>query len=152
MSSPALYFDLPPRPLDGYHMQFFSGGTHNPADSTTYHIGALPVAPYVGAAAPYAVYIPRSGSVRYAVFQAYVSGTLGSAEQGSVYIRVNNTDDYLLSAALEWDVGRNGIGGDFDPGVIPLIKDDFIEFIVVTPAWVTNPTGVLYWAQLWIEP
>lgn len=135
----------------GYPLFFFSGGSHNPADSATYHFGAIPYAPYIAGTAAWRIYAPRAGFVRWFTCFNTVSGTLGSTEPGSVYLRVNAATDYLLTDSLLWNNITNGSGGDIDPEVIPIARNDYMEMIVVTPAWVTNPTVVTYWAQLWIE-
>lgn len=132
-----------------YMVPAFSGA-HSPADATTYYLSQWPGAP--SASEGLGAYFPREGQIRRIWLQALVAGTLGSAEVGSLYIRVNNAVDYLISSALKWDAALQVVSVEYDPGAGPAVTlGDYWELKLVTPTWVTNPTTVLYSGGLWVE-
>lgn len=127
-----------------------SATVHNPLASTTYYFSNLPSPPGTGAGALNRLYIPLASTLLI-VGVHYLCSTLGSSEQGAIYLRVNDTTDYTISATAEWDaalaVAASGVLG------LPLVETelteaDFIQIKVVTPAWVTAPTGVVYWGWM----
>ncbi len=89
-----------------------------------------------------------TSSVQFVNLHALISITPGSAEQGSIYLRVNSTTDYLISSTMQWNATFN-----YAYNIPPLMTDeitpfDYIEIKIVTPAWLTPPTGVLYWGSI----
>jgi hypothetical protein len=144
-------FDTRSTPTEGYPILFFQGTAFSPADSSTYFFGFSMFAPYTAGASPQRVYCFRSGSVRVTTFLVQVLGTLGSAEEVTVSLRVNGVTDYLLGT-ITLSTAFNAFATYWDPGVIPIQADDFMEFKIDTPAWATNPVNVAFRAQLWVEP
>lgn len=134
-----------------YPLQFFSAGA-NPVDSQTYFMGAIPAAPTTITGAPFRVPFPRTGRVRKVGFLAFVGGTLGSVETGTISLRINNTTDYLISSTFDWTAQLQSTGVAFDDDSAPAVEiNDYFEIKIVTPAWATNPTSVIYWGEVWVE-
>lgn len=120
--------------------------TSSPADSATVYFGMLPKAP-VTTANISKVYIRRAGTIKIAEIYCY-SGTAGTAEAWSLYIRVNNTTDYLIAtlsvSASERAFSNTNLS-------IAVSVDDYIEIKGIQPAWGTNPLTTIYGGYVYIE-
>lgn len=120
--------------------------TSSPADSVSRYFGNLPKAP-VSSGAISKVYIRKAGTIKIAEIYCY-SGTAGTNEAWSLYVRLNNTTDYLiatLSAATNERVFSNtGLS-------IPVVAGDYIEIKMVNPLWATNPLTTIFGGYLYIE-
>ncbi len=113
----------------------------SPADGQTYYIGGI-----IGASTSTAdgrrLYFTRNCTIIGARI-IMVSGVVGSAETSSMYIRVNNTTDNLISNsvvnnATTTTVNATGLS-------VAVTTTDYIEIKWVAPTWVTtNPTTVFY--------
>ena len=69
------------------------------------------------------------------------SGTLGSSENSTLYIRVNDTTDTTITSTLKMDatsVTFNNTGLS-----ISLSAGDYISFKLTTPTWAPNPAFVV---------
>lgn len=75
---------------------------------------------------------------------------IGSTETSSLYIRVNDTTDYLVSSAIENGSAANTLFYNTSLN-ISLSVGDFIEIKWVTPSWDTNPTGLKASADIYVE-
>lgn len=130
---------------DGYtlHVQAL---TSSPADAATVYFGQLPKAP-VAAAATSKVYIPKTGVIKRAVVYCY-SGTAGTAESWSLYIRVNNTTDTLIKT-----LAVNTAERVFDNTALNIAVNagDYFEIKSVQPTWSTNPLTTIYGGYVYIE-
>lgn len=113
--------------------------TSSPADNGTVYFGMLPKAPITTANVS-KVYIRQAGTINGAEIYCY-SGTAGTAESWSLYVRVNNTTDHLIatvSAATSERVFSNtGLNISVNAG-------DYIEIKSVQPTWATNPLTTIY--------
>lgn len=120
--------------------------TSSPTDAQTVYFGTLPKAP-VTAAGTSKVYIPRTGILKHAEIYVY-SGTAGTAENWSLYVRHNNTTDYLIatvgSATNERRFTNNAL-------TIAVTAGDYIEIKGVQPTWATNPLTTIYGGYVYIE-
>ena len=120
--------------------------TSSPADSVTVYFGQLPKAP-VSAAATSKVYIRKAGTIKAANIYVY-SGTAGSNESWSLYVRLNNTTDYLIQtvsvSASERVFSNVALS-------IAVSVGDYIEIKGVQPLWATNPLTTIYGGYLYIE-
>jgi hypothetical protein len=119
---------------------------NSPADSTTYYFGAFPNTTLTTSAATKFLYIGRTGVIVAAYMLVLNSGTAGSAETSSIYLRLNNTTDTLLSNALTTNA-------QWATGValsVAVTAGNYVEIKWVTPAWATNPTGLYINVQLFI--
>ena len=120
--------------------------TSSPTDAQTVYFGALPKAPITTANVS-KVYIPKSGILSRAEIYCY-SGTAGTAESWSLYVRHNGTTDYLIaavaSATNERIFSNNALA-------IPVTAGDYIEIKGVQPTWATNPATTIYGGYVYIE-
>ena len=112
----------------------------NPADGQTYYIGADLLAITNGTAAARRVYIPVAGTIVYARVIFLDATVLGSGETSTINIRLNNTTDTVISAAVTVDALTTTFSNNALS--IAVVDGDYIEFKWVTPTWATNPTGV----------
>jgi hypothetical protein len=76
------------------------------------------------------------------------SGTAGTAEAWSLYIRKNNTTDYLiktLSVAANERIFTN------EALDISIVENDYIEIKGIQPTWATNPLTTIYGGYVFAE-
>lgn len=113
--------------------------TSSPTDAQTVYFGTLPKAP-VTAAATSKIYIRQAGTITGAELYCY-SGTAGTNESWSLYVRVNNTTDYLIAtvatSASERVFSNTGLS-------IAVSSGDYIEIKSVQPTWATNPLTTIF--------
>lgn len=129
-----------------YH---FQGGRLSPADSTTYYIGGLfALAPSTTANIARIV-IQKAGTITRCNICFNNGGTLGSGETFSAYLRVNNTNDYLISSNCTtntaWQYQANTNMN------ISVSASDTVEVKIIFPAYVTNPTNVMVYGTFIID-
>lgn len=114
----------------------------NPADSTTYYLSngrALGDFTTSGTSAT-RIYIPQSGIIVRCYGLFTVGGTLGSAQNCTVGIRLNDTTDTNVTTTFQLTATDNTFS---NTGLsISVSAGDFIEFFFTGPAWTTNPTTV----------
>jgi len=118
--------------LHGLHFQF------NYANNSIYYFSCLPFTPDTVGAARWAQYIRYNCTIVSAEFLMQTLGTIGTAENISLYIRVNNTTDYLIAtvgvAARERVFSNTAMNVTINAG-------DYIHYKIVTPnPWTTAPT------------
>lgn len=121
-----------------YTLQTHSAAGSNVADNTTYYSGGGPLS-FSATAGVRRLYIPTAGIIKSA-YCTFNNGVNGTAETSSLYIRVNNTTDYLVSNAVVNNATFTYVLNDALS--IPVVAGDYIEYKWVTPAWATNPTSV----------
>ena len=120
--------------------------TSSPADGATIYFGNLPKAP-VTTANISKVYIPRSGVIKRAEIYCY-SGTAGTNQAWSGYIRLNNTTDTLiatLSVATSERVFSNSSLN------IAVVAGDYFEIKFINPTWATNPLTTIFGGYIYID-
>jgi len=109
----------------------------NLADTTTYYFG---IGTYTGLstfALLNRIFFAKAGAIRRADINWYES-TAGTAENVSMYIRLNDTTDTLIQT-----LGAAGNKTFTNAALnIAVAAGDFIELKIITPAWATNPLGV----------
>jgi hypothetical protein len=93
------------------------------------------------------IYIPKAGTIKvcYAHFHA---GTAGTAENWSLYIRLNNTTDTLVQTIGLSNANRVFSKTDLS---IAVVAGDYIELKEIQPTWATNPANVRRSAVIYIE-
>jgi hypothetical protein len=120
--------------------------TSSPADGATIYFGMLPKAPVTSANIS-KIYIRKAGTIKIAEIYCY-SGTAGTAEAWSLYIRKNNTTDTLIAtlsvSASERVFSNTGLG-------IAVVAGDYIEIKGIQPTWGTNPLTTIYGGYVYIE-
>lgn len=120
--------------------------TSSPTDGQTIYFGKLPKAP-VTTAATSKVYIPHAGTIKRAEIYCY-SGTAGTNENWSGYIRLNNSADTLIAT-----VGLSASERIFSNSSlsIAVVAGDYIEAKFINPTWVTNPLTTIFGGYVYIE-
>jgi hypothetical protein len=124
-------------------------GTFNAAaDSTTYYFGmGYSNDPATGQG--FRIVIPVAGTIIACAGQQVVGGTLGSGENSTLFIRLNDTSNTNITTTQVHSAAVNTFSVD---GLsITVAKDDYITIGWTTPAWVTNPTGVISAATVIVE-
>jgi hypothetical protein len=130
----------------GYDTQF-SATSWSPGDGDTGYVGGT-YGTGVGATSGRArVYFNAPGTVTIARLIVRV-GVLGTNEAVSVYIRHNNTTDYLISNAV--DLSQTATQYSKTDLAIAVVAGDFYEIKIVCPTFATNPTSVLFGGQVWV--
>ncbi len=120
--------------------------TSSPADNATIYFGNLPKAP-VTTANISKVYIPRAGTIKRAEIYCY-SGTAGTNQAWSGYVRLNNATDTLiatLSVATNERVFSNAALS------IAVVAGDYFEIKFINPTWATNPATTIFGGYIYIE-
>ncbi len=110
------------------------------------YFGNLPKAP-VTVAATSKVYIPKTGTIKRAEIYCY-SGTAGTNQAWSGYVRLNNATDTLiatLSVATNERVFSNSALS------IAVVAGDYIEIKFINPTWATNPLTTIFGGYIYIE-
>jgi len=132
-------------PIPGYTLSV-QALTSSPVDAQTIYFGNLPKAP-VTTANISKVYIPKSGTIKRAEIYCY-SGTAGTNQAWSGYIRLNNLTDTLiqtLSVATNERVFSNSSLS------IVVVAGDYIEIKFINPTWATNPLTTIFGGYIYIE-
>ena len=118
------------------------GTTLNPADATTYNFGLnVQLAPGTSTAGREFTFI-RTGTVTRFIFTTFMAGN-GTSETIAVSLRNITTATDNSIGNITMDAGANGTGVfNFTPSIAIANTTDRYTIKFVTPAWVTNPTGV----------
>jgi len=120
--------------------------TSSPADGATVYFGMLPKAPTTTVNIS-KVYIRKAGTIKGAEIYCY-SGTAGTNEVWSLYIRKNNTTDTLIATLSVNTNERVFTNASLS---IAVSVGDYIEIKGVQPTWVTNPLTTIYGGYIYIE-
>lgn len=118
----------------------------NPTDSVTVYFGGFPRVPSTTANEA-KVYVPRSGTIKAADIFCF-STTAGTAEGWSLYIRVNNTTDYLVQTLAVASSDRLFTNNSLS---ISVSAGDYFQIKGVQPLWATNPAATSYSGNIYIE-
>lgn len=76
------------------------------------------------------------------------SGTAGTSEDWSFYVRLNNTTDYLIATVGQAQSERIFSNAALS---ISVSAGDYIEIKMVNPTWATNPLTTIIGGYLYIE-
>lgn len=115
--------------------------TFTPSDSVTYYLGQYGGLTITSTAKNRRMYVSVACTIFAAEFTPYVT-VAGSSENSSIYIRVNDTTDYLITSTCALTGTATQMNFNNRAMSVPLAAGDYWEFKWTTPAWVTNPTGV----------
>lgn len=130
----------------GYALQA-AGATFAPADATTYYFGSLASVVPTTTSAIERLYIPRSGVIKAAY--VFFNQSAGTSETSTISVRVNDTTDTTISAAVTNDASAtNSQNAALN---IAVAAGNYVEIKWVCPTWVTNPTNVRPTVILYIE-
>jgi len=134
-----------PATVPGYTLSV-QGLTSSPADGATIYFGNMPKAPITTPAVS-KVYIRQACTIKRAEIYCF-SGTPGSNESWSLYIRKNNTTDTLVAtlsvSASERVFSNTNLN-------ISVASGDYIEMKAINPTWGTNPLTCIWGGYLYIE-
>jgi hypothetical protein len=119
--------------------------TSSPGDGATVYFGQQPRAP--GAVNLSRVYVRKAGTIMMANILCQ-SGTAGTAESWSLYIRKNNTTDYLIATLTLSAAERVFANSSLS---IAMAAGDYFEIKSVQPTWTTNPLTTIYGGYVYIE-
>jgi len=119
--------------------------TSSPADGATAFIGSAPRAP--GAVGLHKIPIVKAGTITAAAVAVY-SGTAGSNEAWSLYIRLNNTTDYLIATLSVATSERLFTNTNLS---IAVVAGDYFSIKSVQPTWGTNPLTTTYGGHVYVE-
>lgn len=133
--------------VSGKFLYFSSPQAYSPADATTYFFGGLNFAP-TSSATIAAWIVPYGVTLIRAELDVLVTGTLGSGESASAYVRINDTTDVTISTAVLHSAAQNIYNATLNTAIA---ANDFLEFKIVLPTWATNPTNVFYMGYLWFQ-
>lgn len=124
---------------------------NTPADNTIYYFGAPA---YTGSTNQgYSKWVvPVTGKIKRCDLVNYYSGTQPSNETSSLYIRKNETTNYLvLDATFHNETNKQVFSNSALD--IAVSAGDTIEMRWNTPTWATNPgTSLIFRTQIYIEP
>jgi hypothetical protein len=118
----------------------------SPVDGQTIYFGILPTAPTVTAATR-KIYIRRAGTIRIAEIYCH-SGTAGTNENWSLYLRRNNAADILIATV---GVATNERVFSNTALNIPMTVGEYFEIKAVNPTWATNPVTTVFGGFIYLE-
>ena len=120
--------------------------TSSPGDGATVYFGTLPKAPTTTANTS-KVYVRSTCTIVRAEIYVY-SGTAGTGENWSLYIRKNNSADTLIQTK---GVAANERVFYNDALSISMVAGDYFEIKGVQPTWATNPATTIYGGYVVIQ-
>lgn len=139
--------------IAGYVLYVNTSSLFAPADATTYYFGAPQFMNVVTTTQKRKVFIPKAGKItRVDISVHNNSGTQGSNETSTVSLRLNDTTDTTLTSALTADAASGATNYFNITGLsIVVAAGDYFEIKWVTPTWVTNPTNVMLYLQVFVD-
>lgn len=117
--------------------------TVNPLDSTQYYFGSSIGAPNTTSNVK-RIYLLTPCTIRKIII--FSQFTAGSNEATTLEIIKNNTSSTTLTSTL--DFSATPIKEEYDVNISANDKTDYFEFRLTTPAWVSNPTSVWFYTQI----
>jgi hypothetical protein len=113
-------------------------GTVNPNDSTAYNAGMIAGSVLTTTYANASFSSPKDGVIRSIHFNISSATTVGTAENWTIELRVNDTTNYTVATVATTDTLRKWVNNNLN---IPIKTTDTMTIRTTTPAWVTNPEG-----------
>lgn len=120
--------------------------SYNPSDSQTNFFSNIAIVPVTTTTA-HEVILRGNGVIRACDFNTWAATAVGTNEAFSLYIRINSTD-YLVQTISAATQKRSFVNTSLN---IPFVDGDVLRMNYVTPAWATNPTGLVGAGNLIIE-
>lgn len=135
---------------DTYTISVCTGLIPTVTDAATTYWGNLPT--NVGAVTERKIVIRKKGLLMVAEILCRAISVVGTNENWSLYIRVNNTTDYLIATVGAATAGRVFSNTAMNGGAgILLVAGDYIEIKMVNPTWATNPTNIVFGGNLYLN-
>lgn len=94
------------------------------------------------------IYVPKAGTIKSSVIYLHAS-TGGTNEDWPVYIRLNDTTDYLIGITSTSNV--NKLWSNFDGLTIPVSAGDFLEIKLINPTWSVNPADGTFGGSIFVR-
>jgi len=115
--------------------------------SSSYYFGKVNTIP-IATAVRNNVYVPCKGVIRAVVMMNASVTAVGTNEDWTMSIRVNNTTTYAIATTGAATNVRTWNNFNLN---IPVNAGDFFEILTDTPAWVTAPSGTACQGVVLIE-
>lgn len=131
----------------GYALQFFSGGTFNPANATTYCIGWTQGAPTTSCGGK-RIHFPRAGTVKV-VYVVFTAGTVGTAETSTVSLQINGGAPVAISSQVNNSTSPSSVSNTAMSTTVN--QGDYFEISWTTPTWATQPLTVTVSGTVYVE-
>jgi PKD repeat protein len=131
--------------VPGYPI-FVQALTGTVAKSSTYYFGNKPAVVTV-TALQNKIYIPKTGMINKTFINVY-SGTPGTSEIWSLYIRKNGATDYKIATLNTTSNTRIFNNNNMQ---IPVAEGDYIEIKGVTPAFAVQPATTTYSGYVFVD-
>lgn len=124
------------------------------ANGTTYYFGCHPQTTLSTTADIHRVYIPKSGTITRIYFSILNNaGVQGAPTNVPIYLRLNNTTDYLAVNAV-LNMASSAAAYNVNSASITVSSGDYFEFKQVSPTWSGGagaPTNIQYGWQVFID-
>lgn len=135
------------------YVLYAQGAQFSPADATTYYFGIGRGASPTTTAAQRKIFIPKAGVIKRVDISLHNNaGVAGSGETSTMSLRLNNTTDTTLSAAITATATSGNTSFFNITGLaIAVAAGDYFEIKWVTPTWATNPTNLNVDVQVYVE-
>jgi len=132
--------------LSAYIIPCWISPSVSPADATTYVFSAFQTG-LGSSAANNRLYIPRAGIIT----SIYIAGvcTTGSNEASSMWLRLNDTTDTLITSAAVFNA--NPFLFSNTSLNIPVVPGDYVTIKWTTPTWATNPTTLNMFGEIFVS-
>lgn len=127
----------------GYALRLDKNTGTTPTDGAIYYTGIQ----NSSIKGTYRVWIPKAGVIR--AIYGHFAQVAGSAEDVILVLQLNGTDNYTITNTLK----LNAADVPFSKTDLAIVvaAGDSIELKWTCPVWVTNPTGVVISAMVWVE-
>jgi len=113
----------------------------NPADGVTYFMTNQSLLTlFTASTSQCRQYMPMAGTINKCYGNVRVDGTLGSAQNVTIALRLNNTSNSNVTTTLQL-TSANQTFNTTSLG-LSVVAGDYIEVIIICPTWTTNPTTV----------
>lgn len=120
----------------------------SPADATTYYFGHPTMAGFYTTLGGHYLIAHRAGIITRATIYTLNTGTAGTSETSTMALLVNDASATTLSALITTNTSSiktvTGL-------TISLAATDVMEVRWIAPTYATNPTGVYFAVQLFLE-
>lgn len=128
----------------GGYWGYFGASAGNPADGQTYFFigGAAFTTATASGLASTRIYIPVSGTLKIAYGAFSVIGTLGSNENCTLALRLNNTTDTNISTSIQ--LTSSTVSFNNTSMATSITAGDYLECKFISASWGTNPTSVSF--------
>ncbi len=117
-------------------------GSGSPADTQTYYLATAQIITAITTSSTTSLrfYAPYACTINRAFGAFRVTGTLGTTETGTLFLRKNDTTNTNISTSVV--LNASDVVVSATNLNITLAAGDYLTWGFTTPAWATNPTGV----------